>query len=96
MFRRYSHEKSARFCGEARPRDAIVIRGNRPPVHNTDGRNYKGGRQRTWVPVRRAGHEPVGKSGNYVASHGPELGGNQSDQGIEKSAGAKIPDTVES
>ena len=81
MFRPDMHEKRARFNQEARSHDAIVARGNRLPVHRADDQNYRGDRQRVWVPVKRAESKSV-SSEDLDAAHGPKLGKHQSAKGV--------------
>ena len=72
----------------------LSIIGNRPPVHNTDGRNYKGVRKLTWVPVRRAEPKAVRNSDDSSVSQSLKLAEERSAQAVESSPGESDVDKL--
>ena len=87
MYRRPLHDKRPRFNQEARPRDAITVRGNQPPVDGAHERIYKGGRQSIWVPVKHAERKVVKHSDDSEVFHGSKIADSRSIGVVEKIPG---------
>ena len=96
IYREPLHGKKDRFNQEVRPRDPIVIRGNRSPVRKTNMRNYDGGRKLTWVPVKRAGPKHVKSSDDLDNARALKFGEHQSAEGVENNPEASYVDAVKS
>src|SRR4051812_43161727 len=83
MFVPSIHEKRPRFNEEARSHDVIVIRGGQSPAHKADGRNYKGGQKRVWVPVKRTEAKPAASSEDSNMPHGQKLADDRASEVVE-------------